>query len=111
MLGPALLGLMTGSENLVTPRAPTEVITHVFFVLAGCSIAFALVFLLLAPETAGASLDEIAFSIARRSSEQGELLNGRRRSLRHALVAVAVRGAWNSGANHAQASSSQDRQA
>lgn len=64
MLGPALLGLMAGSGNLVTPQATLDVITPVFLTFAGCSVAIAVVFLLLAPETARASLDEIAFSMA-----------------------------------------------
>ncbi len=69
ILGPAMLGLVAGSGNLVTPQATMEVIIPAFLIFAGCSVVIALIFLLIAPETANASLEEIALSVTGNTSE------------------------------------------
>jgi putative MFS transporter len=69
ILGPVLLGLIAGSGNLITPHATLEAVTPAFLVFAACGVVMALVAWLIAPETAHASLEDIALSPTRRVVE------------------------------------------
>lgn len=58
VFGPALLAIVSGSNNLITPKAAQEAVTPAFLIMAGLLVLGALVYSR-APETKGVSLDAV----------------------------------------------------
>ena len=58
VVGPALLAIVSGSSNLITPKATQDAVTPAFLIMAGLLVLGAFVYSR-APETKGLSLDEL----------------------------------------------------
>lgn len=56
VFGPALLAIVSGSNNLITPKATQDAVTPAFLIMAGLLVLGALIYSR-APETKGVSLD------------------------------------------------------
>ncbi len=58
VVGPALLALVSGSSNLITPQATQDAVTPAFLIMAGLLLLGAVVYSR-APETKGRSLEQL----------------------------------------------------
>jgi putative MFS transporter len=58
IIGPVVLALIAGTNNLVTPKATTNALTPTFILLAVFMLVVAAAFAFIAPEPHGRSLDE-----------------------------------------------------
>lgn len=59
VLGPAMLGLIAGSSNIIEPEATTDALTPAFVVCAVVMVLAGLVFVFVAPETNRRSLETV----------------------------------------------------
>jgi putative MFS transporter len=57
LIGPVLLAMIAGSDNLLTPRATAEAVTPAFLLMGGVCFAAAVIMLFLRYETHGQSAE------------------------------------------------------